>query len=136
VISDRSIHQDLEKKNILVVDDEPDMTKILKMALEREGFLIDTFNDPVLALENFKPNRYDLVILDVKMPKIDGCDLYNRLKKIDHNIKVCFLTASTESYREELMKQRHCNIDRELIWEMPLPIKEIISKIKKQMGLS
>ncbi len=46
------------------------MTKISKMALEREGFLIDAFNDPALALENFKPNMYDLAILDVKMPKM------------------------------------------------------------------
>jgi DNA-binding response OmpR family regulator len=64
-----SSHQDL-KKSILIVDDEPDMTKISKMALEREGFLIDAFNDPALALENFKPNIYDLAILDVKMPKM------------------------------------------------------------------
>jgi DNA-binding response OmpR family regulator len=61
-------HQD-RKKKILAVDNEPDMTTILKMALEREGFSVDTFNDPMLAIESFKPNLYSLAILDVMMPK-------------------------------------------------------------------
>ncbi|HEU4446234.1 MAG TPA: response regulator [Nitrososphaeraceae archaeon] len=130
--SNLSTHQDLTK--ILVVDDEPDMTRMLKMALEREGFLIDTYNDPVLALENFRPNHFDLVILDVKMPKMDGFALYNRLRKMDHDTKICFLTASSETYRQELIKQNHCEIDKELLWEMPLPIKEIIAKIRIRIG--
>ena len=77
VTSSPSSHQDL-KKSILIVDDEPDLTKISKMALEREGFLNDAFDDPARALENFKPNMYDLAILDVKMPKMDGF-LHNKL---------------------------------------------------------
>ena len=61
-----------KKKKILFVDNEPDITTMLKMALERAGFSIDVFNDPLLALENFKPKLYDLAILDVMMPKMDG----------------------------------------------------------------
>lgn len=57
------------------------MTTILKMALERAGFTVDTFNDPLLALESFKPNLYTLVILDVMMSKMNGIDLYNQIKK-------------------------------------------------------
>ena len=53
-----------KKKKILFVDDEPDLTTMLKMALEPVGFTVDTFNDPMLALDSFKPNLYDLVILD------------------------------------------------------------------------
>ena len=87
-----SLSQQERKKKILVVDDEHDMTAMLKMALT-----IDTYNDPVLALEGFKPNHYDLVILDFMMPKMDGFDLYNKLKWIDHDIKICFLTASNET---------------------------------------
>jgi CheY-like chemotaxis protein len=134
VTSDLSAHQGL-KKNILVVNDEPDMTKLLRMALGHEGFSIEAYEDPVVALEYFKPNTYDIVILDIKMPKMDGFDLCNRLKMIDHNIQICFLTASTETYREELLKQKQCKIDKELVLEMPLPTKEIIFRIKKQMGL-
>jgi DNA-binding response OmpR family regulator len=80
----------------LYVDDEPDMTTMLKMAPEHVGFNIDTFNDPVLALESFKPTRYDLVILDVMMQKMNGFELYDRLRKKDPDIKVCFLTASSD----------------------------------------
>ena len=75
------------KKKILFVDDEPDMTTILKMALERAGFTVDTFNDPLLALESFKPNLYTLVILDVMMSKMNGIDLYNQIKKVDPGAK-------------------------------------------------
>ncbi len=95
-----------KKKKILFVDNEPDITTMLKMALENAGFSIGVFNDPLLALKNFKPKMYDLVILDVMMPKMDGIELYNQLKSVDPSIKGCFLTASSETYSEELRKKR------------------------------
>ena len=70
-----------QKKRILVVDDEPDLTRLCSLALEYHGFKVDTFNDSEEALSNFKPNYYDLVILDIKMPKMDGFELYEGLKK-------------------------------------------------------
>jgi two-component system, OmpR family, response regulator ChvI len=106
---------------------------MLKMALECVGFSIDTFNDPVLALESFKPNFYDLVLLDVMMPKMNGLELYEQLKRADPGTKVCFLTASDEIYREELRKERYCELNRDLFLEMPLPIKEIIDEIMKRI---
>ena len=121
------------KKRILFVDDEPDMTRMLKMAPEGVGLAIDTYYDPMLALKNFKPNLYDLVILDIIMPKLDGFGLYEQLKKMDPGIKICFLTSS-ESYREELRKRKYRGLNSELFLEMPLPIKEIISEIKMRVG--
>jgi len=70
-----------KKIKILVVDDEPDLTFGCSMTLELQGFEVDTFNDPLLALSVFKPNTYSLVLLDVKMPKMDGFTLYNEIKK-------------------------------------------------------
>jgi DNA-binding response OmpR family regulator len=99
------------KKKILAVDDELDMTTILKMTLERVGFTVDAFNDPVLGLERFKSNLYDLVVLDIMMPKMDGFELCNLLEKVDPRVKVCFLTASSETFREKLSKERHCELD-------------------------
>jgi two-component system response regulator VanR len=106
------------------------------MVLECVGFTIDTFSDPVLTLEGFQPNLYDLVVLDVMMPKMDVFELYYNLKKMDNDIKVCFLTASNETYREKLIKDKYREIDKELFLEMPLPIKEIIDEIKKRVGSS
>ena len=118
----------------MFVDDEPDMTTILKMALERAGFTVDTFNDPLLALESFKPNLYTLVILDVMMSKMNGINLYNQIKKVDLGAKVCFLTACNEFYREKLMKERHCELQRDLFLEMPLPIGRIVEEIDKRIS--
>jgi CheY-like chemotaxis protein len=89
------------KKRILLVDDEPDNSTIFKIALEDSGFDVDAFNNSTLALSNFKPDYYDLLILDIKMPKMNGYELYEKIKKIDDNVKVCFLTASAEQYKEE-----------------------------------
>ena len=59
-------------KKILVIDDESDVTFTIKNILEDDGFVVDTFNDPILALNYYKVNLYDLIILDIKMPKMDG----------------------------------------------------------------
>ena len=131
-MTDPLSHQD-RKKKVLFVDNEPDITSMLKMALERVGFSIDTFNDPLLALKSFKPNSYDLVMLDIMMPKMNGFELYEQLKRADPGAKVCFLTASNETYREQLRKERYCELNRDLFLEMPLPIKEIIAEIKKRI---
>jgi DNA-binding response OmpR family regulator len=117
----------------LFVDDEPDMTAVLKMALEHAGFPVDIFNDPVLALKSFKSKLYSLVILDVMMQKMNGFELYHQIKKKDPGIKVCFLTASSEMYREQLMKERHCTLDKDLFLNMPLPLKEIIDEVTKRI---
>jgi CheY-like chemotaxis protein len=121
------------KKKILFVDNERDMTTMPKMALGRAGFTVDIFNDPLLALKNFKPNLYDLALLDVMMPEMGGIELYKQLKKIDPGIKVCFLTASSEMYHEDLGKERHCHLNKDLFLHMPLPIKGIIEELKKRI---
>ena len=84
---------------ILVVDDEPVFVLTLKIVLETNGFKIQAFTDPILALRNFAARSYDLAILDIRMPKITGLGLYRELRKIDNKIKVCFLSATT-SYQE------------------------------------
>ena len=125
----------VEKKKILVVNDEPDVTTMLKMTLERAGFRVDTLTDPLLALKNYKPHLYDLVILDVIMPDMSGLELYTQLKRKDSGINVCFLTASSEPYREELLKENYNQLSKELFLEMPLPTSEIIREIKKRMQI-
>jgi two-component system response regulator ChvI len=84
------------KKRILIVDDEPDVGLTLKIVLEKYGFVADCFVDPSTALKNFKPALYDLIILDIKMPKISGFELYSKFKSTDTKIKALFLTALRE----------------------------------------
>ena len=85
-----------DKQKILIVDDEPDITTALKMYLELQGFHVDTFTDPVYALAQFKAAFYKLLILDIKMPEMNGFELYTEIKKKDETVKVFFLTALSE----------------------------------------
>jgi CheY-like chemotaxis protein len=92
-------------KKFLLVDDEPDVTYTIKNILEDNGLQVDTFNDPITALNSYTSNFYDLVILDIKMPKIDGFELCIKIREKDPKVKICFLTAS-EMYYEEFRKAR------------------------------
>jgi DNA-binding response OmpR family regulator len=89
---------------VLVVDDEEDVAFTIKAALERNGFDVDVFYDPILALSYFKAGIYDLLILDVKMPKMNGFELYKKIMTIDGSSKVCFLTAFDIEYFEEFKR--------------------------------
>ena len=124
-------HQQGQKK-ILAVDDEPDLTRLCSLALEYHGFMVDTFNDPQEALSNYKPGFYDLIILDIKMPKMDGFQLYNEIKKKDHKAKVCFLTAS-ELYYEEFRKKEYYALDRNLFIRKPIANEELLREVSKIM---
>jgi DNA-binding response OmpR family regulator len=84
------------KKKILIVDDEEDITFIFKIILEDSNYEVEIFNDPIEALSNYKKNYYDLILLDLKLPSISGTELYSRIKDIDSNAKICFLTSSEQ----------------------------------------
>src|ERR671938_2206058 len=88
-----------DKKRILLVDDERDITIAFRMGLESNGFLVDTFNDPQEALSNFKAGFYDLLLIDIKMPKMNGFELYREIEKIDNKPKICFSTAFEVYYK-------------------------------------
>jgi DNA-binding NtrC family response regulator len=103
------------KKRILIVDDERDAGVAIKIVLEEYGFDVDFFTNPLEALKNFRPDFYDLVILDIKMPEINGFELYDKFKSKDAKIKTLFLTAlsDVEAYSTQsskaypIMGERH-----------------------------
>ena len=117
---------------ILIVDDEPDLTQVSTLALEYHGFKVDSFNDPQEALSKYAPGLYDLVILDVKMPKMSGFELYHEIKKKDNNANVCFLTAS-ELYYEEFRKKEYCALDRNLFIRKPIENEKLVKEINKMI---
>src|SRR5687768_10322366 len=118
------------QKRILVVDDEADLTLLCRLALEYHGFKVDTFNDPQRALSNYKPSYYDLVILDITMPKMDGFQLYDEIKKKDQKTKVCFLTAS-ELYYEEFRKKEYNAIDKNLFLRKPIENELLLNEVNR-----
>jgi DNA-binding response OmpR family regulator len=85
-------------KRILVVDDESDVCLALEKVLGENGFAVDSYEGPFLALKRFKAHLYDLVILDIKMPELNGFGLYREIKRLDKKVKVCFLTAGEMYY--------------------------------------
>jgi DNA-binding response OmpR family regulator len=125
---------DNNNNRILVVDDEPDLTQVSTLALEYHGFKVDSFNDPQEALSKFKPGSYDLIILDIKMPKMDGFELYHEIKKKDNNAKVCFLTAS-ELYYEEFRKEEYCALDRNMFIQKPIDNEDLVKEINKMLKM-
>ncbi|MGH9976942.1 MAG: response regulator, partial [Nitrososphaeraceae archaeon] len=97
------------RKRIMVVDDEDDVNVTLKIVLE-DQYSVDVFNDPFVVLENFKPGLYDLVLIDIRMPKMNGLVLCNKLRKIDSRVKVCFITAGEMVFDLALRKYPGCTI--------------------------
>jgi DNA-binding NtrC family response regulator len=115
---------------ILIVDDEKDVGRTLKMILENYGFDIDSFTDPAVALEQFKPSLYDLTILDIRMPDHNGFQLYDQLKSRDPNIKTLFITAlsSVESYNTENSKVYPIKGKRHFV-RKPVSSEELLEQV-------
>ena len=89
------------RKRILIVDDEPDIAAILKAGLQRSGFDVETFTSPQDALSKFIPFRYDLALIDFKMPGMNGIELYQKIRRLDEKIEACFITAfETDAIRQ------------------------------------
>jgi DNA-binding response OmpR family regulator len=78
---------------VLLVDDETDIVHVLKRGLEINGFEVDAYDSPQQAINSFKPNLYDLAILDIRMPGLNGFALRRQMKKIDPALTTCFLSA-------------------------------------------
>jgi DNA-binding response OmpR family regulator len=89
-----------KKRRILIVDDDPSITTSFGLALEDSGLFekVDMCNDPALALSNFRPDKYDIALLDVEMPDLNGYELYNKIREIDNKVRVCFITAQDLDY--------------------------------------
>ena len=119
----------MQEKRILIVDDEPDVNLALRIVLEDNNFIVDSFNDPLRALENFKADMYDLIILDIKMPKKDGFEVYKEILKIDNRVKVCFLTAGDINYRS--LKETFTTLDENQFIRKPIENIELIKQIHK-----
>jgi len=119
---------------ILLVEDEEDIAKSLKAGLERKGFQVDTFTDPTQALAKYKPHAYDLLLIDIRMPKMNGFELVREIRKVDDDSEVWFLTAF-EVYYEEF-KKMFPNLDVKNFIRKPVSLNELSSRIIDRVGLT
>lgn len=117
---------------ILLVDNEDDNNIVFKMALEDGGFKVDIYNDSLLALSNFKDDLYDLVILDINIPKMNGYELYKEIRKIDNKVKVCFLSAS-EIYDKKLQKVSPPS-DVKCFISKPIQMNDLVRTVKAELN--
>jgi DNA-binding response OmpR family regulator len=121
------------QKKILIVDDDLDLTSMFKMVLEMNGFEVDAYNDPLLALRDFKANSFGMALLDVRMPQLNGFELYKKLEEIDKRMKVCFITAF-EDYNEEF-KQSFPELDeRKCFVRKPKAIEDLVKHVAAILG--
>jgi len=119
------------KGRILVVDDEPDITSVIKRGLETVGYAVNAFNDPEQALAHFKNAYYDMLIFDIRMPQLNGFQLYREIRKKDGKARVCFMTAF-EIYRKEFEKV-FPDYDVKCFLTKPLSIKDLQKIIQAEL---
>ena len=112
----------------MLVDDEIDISTVLKAGLQRKGLRVDTFNDPILALESFVPGHYDLVISDVRMPNMNGLELAYELKKRDPSQRIVFLTAYMDLFSE--LKKLFERMDVLDVIQKPIGIGELSDRLE------
>jgi DNA-binding response OmpR family regulator len=124
-----------KNKRILLVDDEPDIALAFKIGLEDSGFVVDTFNEPKVAFSNFKSDFYELLLLDIKMPKLNGIEFYQRMKEVDKKVKVLFITASEIYYYEKIAKEVFPLLGARRLLRKPIKIEDLVRSIKQELGL-
>jgi len=117
---------------ILIVDDDPDITLTFKLGLEKKGFTVTVFNDPLEALSNFTAGLFDFALLDVRMPKMNGFELYREIEKIDDSTKVCYITAFVvyyESLKEIFPAAKVCCFIKK-----PIEMDKLADKITMELN--
>jgi DNA-binding response OmpR family regulator len=113
-------------KKIMIIDDDKDITNLFSIFLEYNGYVVDAYTNPVEAFNNFGKNSHDLIVLDLKMPKMDGLTFYHKIKEIDGKVIICFTTADI-NYIEDLRKSI-INIDKIVLYK-PVLLKDLKNKI-------
>ena len=139
-------NDDNNHNKILLVDDEVDITTVYTLGLQDNGFKVDAFNDSLQALSDFKSGFYDLMLIDYKLPKMNGFELYKEIRKIDDKVKVCFITAFDVDHgeikkefqsslnttqRDEPGKK---DLDVKCFIQKPIDIDELVKQVKEELN--
>src|SRR5688500_18799687 len=110
----------------MIIDDDEDINNLFKIFLEYNGYIVNAYTNPLEAINKFRQNSHDLIILDLKMPTMDGMTLFHKIKEIDNNVIICFTTADI-NYIEDLCKGI-IDIDNIVLYK-PVLLKDLKNKI-------
>jgi CheY-like chemotaxis protein len=118
-------------KTVLIIDDDPDVTTVFGLGLQDEGFDIFTYNDPLEALSQFRPNFYDLLLIDINMPKMNGIDLSIQILELDTNVKICFITAGDANI--DVLRELYPTRSIGCYIKKPVTIETLVKRIKAEL---
>ena len=124
-------------KRIMIVDASDDVNLTFRIVLSESDrrFRVESFNDPVEALREFRPDFYHLVIIDILMPNMNGFELYNRLKKLDSNVKICFMTTGSEIFLREFAKKTFPELDLSCFIRKPITNEDLLKRVQEVLEL-
>ena len=117
-----------KRKRILIIDDDPDIDNLFKIYLEHDGFQVDSYINPIDALYYFKKNEYDLILLDLKMPQIDGISMFQALKNRDDKAIICLMTADIPYLKQ--LKEKIPNVEKYIIYK-PILLRNLKDKVNE-----
>lgn len=117
------------KGRILLVEDE-DIAQSFSLAIQKDGFIVDTYNDPLIVLSNFKTDLYDLILLDIKLPNMDGFELYDKIRDMDKRVKVCFISG----YQMNYLALREQGLEIDCFIPKPVKIEDLLKRINAELS--
>ena len=117
----------------MIIDDDKDITNLFSTYLEYNGYIIDAYTNPIEAFHNFRKNSHDLIILDLKMLKMDGLTLFYRNIGIEEKVIICFNTADI-NYTKQLQKGI-IDIEKIVLYK-PVLLKDLKNRIDSLLLLS
>jgi CheY-like chemotaxis protein len=121
-----------KKRRILIVDDDPDITKTFGLVLEDSGlYEVDTYNEPLIALQKFRPNFYDLALLDIRMPQMNGFELSDKIENIDNKIKVCFISAY--DVKDKALREKYPSLQIKCFLPKPIAVSDLIKRLEIEL---
>jgi DNA-binding response OmpR family regulator len=125
-------------KRILIVDDDPDITFTFKKAFEanrisgnKSSFHVNTYNDPLVALSEFKPDFYDLMLIDINMPKMNGFELSTKILELDVNVRVCFMSSGL--INQEALREQYSSLSIGCFIKKPVTIENLVRRVKAEL---
>jgi two-component SAPR family response regulator len=124
-------------KRIMIVDASDDVNLTFKIVLSESDWRlrIRSFTDPVDALREFRPDFYHLVIIDILLPKMNGFELYNKLRSLDSKVKICFMTTGSEFFLKKFIKEAFPELDPNCFMMKPIANEDLLKRVQEALEL-